>query len=91
MANERIPGARTEPKHELCQRQKKKKLRKKKPKTVWMNLKFCIAMIASSLSPSLSLSISLFVTASLAKLHGCAVCNMQISIVSALRIPINNR
>lgn len=90
MANERIPGARTEPKHELCQKANrnppKKKLNKKKQSGwIWI----CITTIASSLGLSLSLSPSLTASLASAARMQCAIC--KCCIVAALRIPINNR
>lgn len=76
MANERIPGARTEPKHELCQKANrnppKKKLNKKK--TVWMNLNLYYDDRIITRSQSLPVSLSDRIAC-----QRCtdAMCNMQ--------------
>lgn len=71
-----------------AKRQKQKPEKSKKTKRVWMNLKFVLRRwhhhsFAVSPSPCLWPH----------RLPNCtdAMCNMQISIVAVLRIPINNR
>lgn len=88
MANERIPGARTEPKHELCQKANRNppKKKAKQKKNSLDEFEFVLRRShhhSVFLSPSLTASL-----ASAARMQ-CAIC--KCCIVAALRIPINNR